>query len=73
MTNSLYKLLGNSSSADSSPVLAQCFPTQFNLIMLHGVLMGLASGLFMPWGAFIVRFLRKNDHLRHNLHKLFEV
>ncbi|KAK2155789.1 hypothetical protein LSH36_231g02018 [Paralvinella palmiformis] len=72
-TNDLYLLLGDSSSADQTPIISGCSPMFFDLITLHGILMTLAWGVFLPWGAFIARYLKHNGLLRYNLHRLFQI
>ena len=71
--NDLYMLLGDAKTADSAPQHADCKPTFFNLVVLHGVLMALGWGLFIQWGAFIARYVSHNDPLWFHLHRLFQV
>ena len=75
LKNDLHFLLGHADDADDAPVTSDsaCQGTYFSLIILHGALMALGWGFFLPWGAFIARYARHNDPLWFNLHKLFQV
>lgn len=71
--NDLYLLRGDASTADEAPMQAQCRPTFFSLLILHGILMALACGVLLPWGAFVARYAQRRDSLWINLHRLFQL
>jgi hypothetical protein len=73
VTNDFFELVGDASMADKAPLSADCNPTFFSHIMLHGIFMVLAWGFFLPWGAFIARHMKHREPLWFHLHRLFQV
>ena len=73
VTDEFYELVGDASMADKAPVSADCSPSFFSQIMLHGIFVVLAWGFFLPWGAFIARHMKHREPLWFHLHILFQV
>ena len=73
VSSEFYELVGDASTADDAPKSADCSPSFFSQIMLHGIFMALAWGLFLPWGAFIARHMKHRAPLWFHLHRLFQV
>ena len=55
--NDLWLLRGNATDADQSPSLP-CAKTTVTMITVHGILMAIAFGLLLPFGALMMRHFR---------------
>ena len=75
--NDLWMLVGDTDSADETPLHSQeCkkpFAGTLNLVMLHGVFMVIGWGILLQAGAFIARYLRFKDPLWFHLHRVCQV